>query len=133
MEDFAPDGTSYIHTSIRWKHAIIELEEVMVLLKYKDVRSVLKWCKKHKVFVLNQGNAQVVNHIEFVLAFYRPYMEHLKQTKENWKELFVDYVCGNVINILGGEKVKSRDPDQDSEVIRSSRRKSAFLEKVKNL
>lgn len=114
----------------KWSKLIIDLNEIMDVLKYKDIRSVIKWCKDHNVFVLNQGKTQVVNHIEFILAFYRPFMEHLKQTQDNWKERFVDYVLGNMENLI--------EVDETPNIPRStyeprSKLEKAFLQKMNSL
>jgi hypothetical protein len=130
MEDFKSEGESYTLILSKWKRVIIDIGEVMTILKYRDVRSVLNWCKQHNVFVLNQGNTQVVNQVEFILAFYKPFMHHLKRTKENWKDLFVDYVCGNVKGVVGDKddikkSMTSYKPQSEME--------TSFLQKMKNL
>jgi hypothetical protein len=129
MEEINSEEVWYTHTLSKWKRAIIDVKDVMALLKYRDVRSVLNWCKEHDVFVLNQGNTQVVNQAEFILAFYKPFLKHLKRTKENWKELFMDYVCGNVSGILS---VK-RDKPISNHYSPKTKLETSFLKKMKNL
>ena len=113
-----------------WQDTIIDLHVIKSVLNYRDVRSVLKWCRENEVYVLSQGNTQVVNLIEFILAFYKPYLEHLQRTKENWKTLFWNYVCANVNGILS-EKREQREianqykPKTNVEL--------SFLQKMKNL
>ena len=131
MEDFKSEGEAYTLTLSKWKRVIMDVKEIMTVLKYKDVRSVLNWCNEHGVFVLNQGNIQVVNQVEFILAFYKPFMHHLKRTKENWKELFVDYVCGNVKNLVGIEKQEKEEEQSSENYVRRSDIESSFLEKMK--
>lgn len=130
MEDLAFESQDFVPMLSNWQDTIIYLHEVQVVLNYRDVRSVLKWCREHEVFVLTQGNAQVVNLIEFILAFYKPYLEHLKQTKENWKTLFWDYVCANVHGILTEKREQREIANQYKPKTNVER---SFLQKMKNL
>jgi hypothetical protein len=113
-----------------WQDTIIDLHVIKSILNYRDIRSVLKWCRANEVFVLSQGNTQVVNLMEFILAFYKPYLEHLKRTKENWKTLFWDYVCANVSGMLTekGEQLEIANQYKPKTSVERS-----FLQKMKNL
>lgn len=113
-----------------WQDTIIDLHVLKSVLNYRDIRSVLKWCRDNEVYVLSQGNAQVVNLIEFILAFYKPYLEHLKRTKENWKTLFWDYVCANVNGILAEKREQREMANQYKPKTNVER---SFLQKMKNL
>jgi hypothetical protein len=113
-----------------WQDTIIDLHVIKSVLNYRDIRSVLKWCRENEVYVLSQGNVQVVNLIEFILAFYKPYLEHLKRTKENWKTLFWDYVCANVNGMLT-EKREQRETTNQYKPKTSV--ETSFLKKMKDL
>lgn len=130
MEDLTFESQDFVPMLSNWQDTIIDLHEVQVVLNYRDVRSVLKWCREHEVYVLTQGNAQVVNLIEFILAFYKPYLEHLKRTKENWKTLFWDYVCANVNSILTEKREQREIANQYKPKTNVER---SFLQKMKNL
>ena len=129
MEEINSEGVWYTPTLSTWKQVIIDVKDVMTVLKYRDIRSVLNWCKQHEVFVLSQGNTQVVNHVEFIFAFYKPFLMHLKRTKKNWKELFVHYVCGNVSDIL----IQNEDKPIPHHYSPKTELETAFLKKLKKL
>lgn len=130
MEDLAFESQDFVPMLSNWQDTIIDLHVLKSILNYRDVRSVLKWCREHEVYVLTQGNAQVVNLIEFILAFYKPYLEHLKRTKENWKTLFWDYVCANVNGILTEKREQREIANQYKPKTNVER---LFLQKMKNL
>ena len=130
MEDLAFESQDFVPMLSNWQDTIIDLHVLKSILNYRDVRSVLKWCREHEVYVLSQGNAQVVNLIEFILAFYKPYLEHLKRTKENWKTLFWDYVCANVHGILTEKREQREIANQYKPKTNVER---SFLQKMKNL
>lgn len=123
-------GHSEVPIPGNWQDTIIDLHAIKSVLNYRDVRSVVKWCRENEVYVLSQGNTQVVNLIEFILAFYKPYLEHLKRTKENWKTLFWDYVCGNMNGILTEKREQREIANQYKPKTNVER---SFLQKMKNL
>ncbi|MEZ4921888.1 MAG: hypothetical protein R2780_01840 [Crocinitomicaceae bacterium] len=107
----------------------MELTEIKEMLNYKDLRSVLKWCEKNAVFVFNQGNMQLVNRIEFLLAYHKPFMDHLQRTCKNWKEEFVKFVEGDLKGLL-------KDQETKTPILRykpKSNAEKSFLEKIKTL
>jgi hypothetical protein len=130
MKEFIHNIGASVFNFDTWSKLIIDINELMTILKYKDVRSVIKWCNDHDVFILSQGNTQVVNQVEFILAFYRPFIEHLKQTQENWKERFQDYIKGNLINLIDGEESTKPPP---SNYRPQSALEQSFLQKMKSL
>lgn len=130
MEDRNSGRESYGHRLAKWERMIIDVKDVMKVLGYKNVRSVLTWCEKNNVFVLSQGNKQVVNSVEFIIAFYTPFIHHLKRTRENWKELFMGFVCGDVIGVIEDDspcKKTFRSYIPKSEI------ESSFLQKLKDV
>lgn len=130
MEDLTFESQDFVPMLSNWQDTIIDLHVIKSVLNYRDIRSVLKWCRENEVYVLSQGNVQVVNLIEFILAFYKPYLEHLKRTKENWKTLFWDYVCANVNSILTERKEQREIANQYKPKTNLER---SFLQKMKNL
>ena len=76
------------------------LDELKKMLNYKDNRSVINWCQNNEVYLISQGNTHVVNRTEFKLAFYKPLIDRLKRTKENWKEIVSAYLNGKIENLL---------------------------------
>lgn len=130
MEDLTFESQDFVPMLSNWHDTIIDLHVIKSVLNYRDVRSVLKWCRENEVFVISQGNAQVVNLIEFILAFYKPYLDHLKRTKENWKTLFWDYVCANVSGILSEKREQRQKKNQYKP---KTNIETSFLEKMKDL
>ena len=94
------------------------------------MRSVVEWCEKNGVFIMHQGNRQLVNNCEFLLSFYKPYMNHLKNKHENWKELFINYLNGNLVEILScsTSKLPLSKPYKANSINEKS-----FLQKLKDL
>jgi len=66
------------------------------LLKFKDVRSVKKWCAKKGILVFRQGKGWCVSKAEFLLAFHRPIVEKLRANYENWDEVFQAYLANDM-------------------------------------
>ena len=130
MEDLESDGTRYIHTITGWRRSLLNLTEAKALLNYRDIRSVLKWCEDNDVFVIEQGNTKVVNLAEFILAFYKPFILHLKHSKENWKELLMSYVCADMTELIddGTSIRRLKNPAPKKSDIESS-----FIKKMRGL
>lgn len=114
----------------KWQDTIVDLHAIKSVLNYRDLRSVLKWCRENEVFVIAQGKTQVVNLIEFILAFYKPYLDHLKRTKENWEVLFWNYVCANMSEILEEKREQQEIVNQYKPKTNVER---SFLKKMKDL
>lgn len=76
------------------------LSTIKDVLGYKDMRSAVDWCHKNGVYIIQQGNRQCVNTSEFILSFYKPFINHLKAKHKNWKELFLHYLQGNISQLL---------------------------------
>ena len=106
------------------------LSKLKEILGYKDMRSVIEWCEKNGVYIMHQGNRQVVNSCEFLLSFYKPFINHLKSKHENWKELFINYLDGNLVEILScsASKILPSKPYRAKSVNEKS-----FLQKLKDL
>lgn len=130
MEDLAFESHDYIPMLENWQDTIIDLYVIKSVLNYRDVRSALRWCNENEVFVISQGKTQVVNLIEFILAFYKPYLEHLKRTKENWKTLFWNYVLANISGILDEKREQRETANQYKP---KTNVEQSFLKKMKDL
>lgn len=122
---------SYIFDWRESNSAEIELNELRVMLNYKDLRSVIGWCEKNNVFIISQGNRQIVNRSEFLLAYYSPFIKSLKVRHKNWKEIFVRYISGDIKNLL---------EDDETPVKKTTRRyrpkteiEKSFLKRMKEL
>lgn len=107
------------------------LSRLKDMLGYSDVRSVMSWCEKNGVYVIKQGNQKLVNSTEFILSYYKPFIQHLKSKHCNWKERFIDYLEGNITNLLVEKEVVTI-PVQ-SKTITKRRTESSFLQKLKDL
>lgn len=120
---------SYISYTKETKSSLMELWEIKNMLNYKDLRSVLRWFAQNKVFVLQQGNGQYVNRVEFLIAFHKPLIEHLKRNGKNWKQLFVHYVQGDLENLLQDENT----PELVKKYKANSEAEKSFLKKIRTL
>lgn len=111
---------------------LMELMKVKSLLSYNDLRSVRTWCKKHNVFIIKQGTKSYVNKWEFILSFHEKFIAHLKEKHENWKNIFVAYIKGNLKDL-----VDSSDETRNQALTKKYKPKSAkensFLSKIKKL
>ena len=108
----------------------LSLSKLQNILGYKDMRSVFQWCKQNRVCIFHQGNRKLVNTGEFILSFYRPFIKHLKSKHENWKQVFIGYLNGNLKDALESphdeKEIRTKyTPKSESETI--------FLGKLKNL
>lgn len=120
----------YISKESQGNLGLMELFEVKNILNYKDMRSVIQWCSKNNVYVNHQGNRQLVNKLEFLLSFHKPFISHLQSIHKNWKEIFIHYLKGDIASLLPSDvevkEVKSSyKPRGKSE--------SSFLNKIKKL
>ena len=108
----------------------LELNEIKKMLNYKDFRSVLNWCKKNGVFIFSQGNSQFVNKTQFQMAFQKPFIEHLKNTYSNWRELLTNYLNNNILNLL---PANDEPKEVNSNYQPESTIEKSFLQNIKNL
>ncbi len=111
---------------------LMEVIKLKYFLNYKDLRSVLNWCRKNEVFIIQQGNKQFVNQWEFILSFYKPFIEHLKRKHKNWKEMFLNYLNGQLPNLL--TKPNEVNFDNDSTAYSPQTKvETSFLDNIKKL
>ena len=98
-----PESSHYISQCSGKSMGLMEILKLKNILNYKDLRSVINWCTKNDVFIIQQGNEQFVNQWEFILSFYKPFITHLKRKHKNWKEMFLNYLNGEVKDLLTSE------------------------------
>ena len=81
----------------------------MLALHKKDIRAVLRWCRKQSLLVLKFGRERYVMLIDFELAVDRPFIDSLKiKYPKNWQELYSAYKQRDLIKItesMAGEGV----------------------------
>ena len=95
-----PEKSHYISQCSGLQMGLMEIIKLKNILNYKDLRSVIHWCSKNDVFIIHQGNKQFVNQWEFILSFYKPFIKNLKRKHKNWKEMFLNYLNGNINHLL---------------------------------
>ena len=111
---------------------LLELVKIKEILYYKDLRSVSEWCRKNNVFILRQGNTQYVNQWEFILSFYKPFIKHLKRKHKNWKELFSNYLKGDLGQLLV-TPIESESIIKSANYKAKTRLETSFLDKIKKI
>jgi hypothetical protein len=133
LKKFANSETShYISQCSDESMGLMEIFKLKNVLNYKDLRSVIHWCAKNEVFIIQQGNRQFVNRWEFILSFYKPFIEHLKRKHENWKEMFLNYLSGEMGKLI------TTQSDSSSVVMSShykpkTKKETSFLSKIKKI
>jgi hypothetical protein len=115
-----------------YRFGLLGLEVVKELLAYKDLRSVIKWCKKNDVFILHQGNGQFVNEYEFTLSLYKPFIQALKLKHSNWKVMFLNYLNGELDNLLTTSN-EQREKICSTKYKPKTKVEASFLDKIKNI
>ena len=70
------ESSHYISQCSGKSMGVMEILKLKNILNYKDLRSVINWCAKNDVFIIQQGNKQFVNQWEF---FY-PFINHSLRT-----------------------------------------------------
>jgi len=94
--------------NISGKSIDLDVLDIMDRLGYNDLRSVLKWCKKNRVIVFNQGKRKLINRTQFLIAFYKPFIEQLrKKHPNNWSKLFESYLSNDVENAMNTANPKT--------------------------
>jgi len=128
-----PEMSHYISQCSGKSMGMMEILKLKNMLNYRDLRSVISWCAKNDVFIIQQGNKQFVNQWEFILSFYKPFIKHLKKKHKNWKEMFLGYVKGSLGNLLEDLKEEIQ-PDTVSKPYKAKNKSEAsFLNKIKKI
>ena len=129
---FNPETSHYISQCSGLSMGLMGILKLKNILNYKDLRSVIQWCSKNEVFIIHQGNKQFVNKWEFILSFYKPFIKHLKGKHNNWKEVFLGYLNGDLGNLLAS----SKEEVQNSSSVTykpKNKKEASFLNKIKKL
>jgi len=124
------ESSHYISKYSGYSMGLMEIIKLKNILNYKDLRSVINWCTKNDVFVFQQGNTQFVNQWEFILSFYKPFITHLKRKHKNWKEMFLNYLSGELGILLGTSK---EEVIVQSNYKVKTKSQISFLDKMKNI
>ena len=111
---------------------LMELLKVKTILNYSDLRSTANWCRKNKVFIMKQGNKKYVNKWEFILSFHKQFIKHLKEKHDNWKEVFLGYMKGDLGNLLGSSKEEEKTTTSISYKPKN-KGEASFLNKMKKI
>jgi|GEM_PF-1274975 len=128
-----PSESHYIESSSGSSMGLMGILKIKNILNYKDLRSVIHWCTKNDVFIIHQGNKQFVNKWEFILSFYKPFIKHLKRKHDNWKEVFLNYLSGELGSLLGASKEGSQLDIVSKSYKPKSKGEVSFLDKMKKL
>ena len=113
--------------------SFITISQVMQWLGYADPRPALLWCEKHDVFVMIRGKAKLVNRAQFTLAFYQPFLNHLrKKFPDSWAEMFRLYLNG-AIEELAGLTTSSKQSVVTGRYKPASQAEIDFLNKMREL
>lgn len=127
-----PESSHYISQCSGKSMGLMEILKLKNILNYKDLRSVINWCTKNDVFIIQQGNKQFVNQWEFILSFYKPFIKHLKRKHKNWKEMFLNYLNGELGQLLvtpiDNAPIKGLDNYKPKTTLEVS-----FLDKIKKI
>jgi hypothetical protein len=92
---------------------LIDVRVIQKILKYRDLRSTLNWCRGNGLFILEQGRSKTVNEIEFILSYYEPFIQNLKRKHINWKEMFLNYLNGDFNQLLSSSDMKPQNIGKD--------------------
>ena len=93
--------------------AIITIKEAAILLNYKDVRSVLRWCEKKGVEVFSEegSHKKYIIRLQFEYARLNKFIESLKlKFKDNWIDVFKKYTSMNVTDVIEIEEMEKVIP-----------------------
>lgn len=133
LEKFSnPESSHYISKCSGNSMGLMEILKIKNILNYKDLRSVINWCTKNDVFIIQQGNKQFVNQWEFILSFYKPFIQHLKRKHKNWKDMFLNYLNGELGQLLADSSEKSITI-QSTNYKPKTKKQISFLDKMKNI
>jgi hypothetical protein len=87
----------------------ISIKEAGTILKYKDARSVIKWCASNDVPIHNSGQKKYVIKMQFELARLKSFIQSLKeQFGENWLDAFQKYTSMNIFQVIQLEEKENR-------------------------
>ena len=100
-----------IQIAMEQKLARIYLEEVKKEIKYKDLRSIKKWCSLNgvKVFKDSGSNKPFVLELEFIRAYNLPIMQSVDRLKSamNFSSHYFSALANRSQNSKSTEKIDS--------------------------
>lgn len=125
---------SYIFEDNIVVNEFLTLNEVKKMLNYHDTRSARNWCMSNDVFVIQQGNSKLVSRVQFLLAFQKPFIEHIKRTHSDWKQRLSDYMNTNFKGLLDSQDCGLKEQiQQTSNYKPKSESEKSFLKNMKEL
>ncbi|MBG6131784.1 hypothetical protein IWQ47_003474 [Aquimarina sp. EL_43] len=72
---------------------LIELKEVCEKLKFKDIRTAIKWCKKTGIPVIPRGKQKLTYKFLVDIELDRDIVKFLKsEYPKSWKEMYTFYL-----------------------------------------
>ena len=89
----------------------LTLTQIAVLLGYKDLRSVRKWCLNNNVAVLSDNGKKIkyVMQTEFEAVRLKPFTKYLKERYgKDWLTMFYAYLNKNVAEIINFNESRSK-------------------------
>ncbi len=92
---------------------IITIKEAALELKFKDIRSVIRWANKNKIKIFSEENGRKKYMIrsQFEYVRLKKVIEYLKlKYKGEWLEAFKVYGSMNLLDVIEieeGRKIKS--------------------------
>lgn len=103
----------------------------MNILKVKDIRTVINWCKRNGIFIFKIGKGKYVNKIELELGIDKPFIESLKiKHPENWKEIYSAFKEGDYFAIL--DQNFQKDPISKLKFVAPGNSGNDFIKKIVN-
>ncbi len=79
----------------------ISLKEAGTILKYKDSRSVKRWCASNDVPIYDSGQKKYIVTMQFEIARLKSFIQSLKeQFGENWLDAFQKHANMNILQVV---------------------------------
>lgn len=77
------------------------LSEIKIKLGYNTFRSVKSWCKNNGVTILGEGSKKWVNTLQFNIAFYKQFIQELKENYPiGWADIFKAFMENDAKKLL---------------------------------
>jgi hypothetical protein len=84
---------------------LLNLETLAEHLKFKDSRSVRRWCEKNNVVIIKQGKQECVSQISFEEAFNKPLIINLKSKHgADWHDVYQMHMRGDLAALVNLQK-----------------------------
>lgn len=82
---------------------VMSLQEVSTKLNYRDMRSVVKWCRMQgiEILKLDGSNKRFIMRLQFEHAMLKGLVKQLKiKYSDRWIEVFNSYIQGDLIKVI---------------------------------